>query len=86
MIRKSLPGLMAELRVSITEFTDDNNSDDVKLSVGHWYLIDNELIKALDPLVGHQSQTCKGHGMPLAYPALYLTLLWGKKRHENGIR
>ena len=50
MIRKSLPGLIAELRINITQSVD-NNVGDQKLSIGHWYLIDNELIQAPDPRV-----------------------------------
>lgn len=52
MIRKSLPGLVAELRINITE-SIDHDTDDVTLSVGHWYWVKGELIQAPDPRVDH---------------------------------
>lgn len=51
MIRKSLPGLIAELRINITQQPDNNDMGDKALSIGHWYLVGNELIQGLDPRV-----------------------------------
>jgi SNF2 family DNA or RNA helicase len=51
MIRKSLPGLIAELRINITQQPDNNDMGDKALSIGHWYLVGNELIQGPDPRV-----------------------------------
>lgn len=51
-ITKYLPNAMAELSINVEEIQDVLSGDDTKrINIGHWYLVDGELVQAPDPRV-----------------------------------
>jgi hypothetical protein len=51
ILLKAIPGAMAELSINLEAGLDRINIDNIEVDIGHWYLINGELVSAPDARV-----------------------------------